>query len=86
MEIFFIVFAVVVVLIAVVSIIGAVKTHAQNKNAINDITQKILTNISENPKSEETKNGNFCEYCGSFVPKEADKCPNCGANVKLKNN
>lgn len=85
MTLVIIVFSIVVLVIIVVSVIGAIKTKSQNKNSLDDISQKILTNISENPKSKQQEDGNFCEYCGSFVPKGKEKCDKCGANIKLKN-
>ena len=42
----------------------------------------LVTSTEE--QSEFYEQGYICEHCGSYFAKDSKKCPNCGANLKIK--
>ena len=79
--IFFVIFAIIVVSIAIKGF-----KHAKNLknlidndgvNSLKDVFSKINDSIVEATTTT-------CEYCGSKIEKSEDKCPNCGASINNK--
>ena len=44
-------------------------------------TQKVEENAGSNVNNNKTEK-TVCEYCGSTISKQDDKCPNCGASTR----
>ncbi len=71
-----IVFAVITVLIIVMVIVSAIKAKNKTSGYIKNIKDKMVEKI------EEQKTKDICEYCGSKLKPEENRCPNCGAQRK----
>ncbi len=78
--IFFSVFFVVFIIIAIFSFKNARKNMKEAKTRLN---QFFNSSIFGDGKNNNNTNSNVCEYCGSVLD-ESGKCPSCGAVKKIK--